>query len=341
MKDMAAGDIRNFALLGHTGSGKTTLVDAMLFKLGCQRPARLHRRRLEHGRLDRGGEGPQDHDLGPSRSTACYKRHGGRKYGWSCSTRRATRISTARWWRPAAVADTALVVVDAVAGIQVGTNRAWRRCDELACRAPWSSAGLDRENADFDRPGQAIQAASGARAASRSTIPATGPRGWWTCWPRGAPTAMPPEVEAAKGTLIESGGRNRRQADREISGRRGPDRPTRSRPACAAPWPRQAGARYSPDGAQERRRRDRTAGRRRAPVPVAARSAASRTPRATRWTPAHGRAVRPASSGASVNDPFVGQLTLRARVRRHAEGRGRDVQRDQGAEGAHRAALLC
>ena len=34
MKDIAAGDVRNFALLGHTGSGKTTLADALLFKLG-------------------------------------------------------------------------------------------------------------------------------------------------------------------------------------------------------------------------------------------------------------------------------------------------------------------
>lgn len=34
MKNIAIEDVRNFAIMGHTGSGKTTLTDALLFKLG-------------------------------------------------------------------------------------------------------------------------------------------------------------------------------------------------------------------------------------------------------------------------------------------------------------------
>ena len=34
MKDTAVSDIRSFIMLGHTGSGKTTLCDAILFKMG-------------------------------------------------------------------------------------------------------------------------------------------------------------------------------------------------------------------------------------------------------------------------------------------------------------------
>ena len=34
MKDIAIADVRNFALMGHTGSGKTAVIDALLFKLG-------------------------------------------------------------------------------------------------------------------------------------------------------------------------------------------------------------------------------------------------------------------------------------------------------------------
>ena len=34
MKDIPVADVRNFVLVGHTGSGKTALVDSLLFKLG-------------------------------------------------------------------------------------------------------------------------------------------------------------------------------------------------------------------------------------------------------------------------------------------------------------------
>ena len=34
MKDIAVADVRNFAIMGHTGSGKTALGDALLFKMG-------------------------------------------------------------------------------------------------------------------------------------------------------------------------------------------------------------------------------------------------------------------------------------------------------------------
>ena len=34
MKDIPVADTRNFAIMGHTGSGKTTLTDAILLKLG-------------------------------------------------------------------------------------------------------------------------------------------------------------------------------------------------------------------------------------------------------------------------------------------------------------------
>ena len=34
MKDIPIADVRNFVLVGHTNSGKTTLLDALLYKLG-------------------------------------------------------------------------------------------------------------------------------------------------------------------------------------------------------------------------------------------------------------------------------------------------------------------
>ena len=34
MTGIQVADVRNFGVMGHTGSGKTTLVDALLYKLG-------------------------------------------------------------------------------------------------------------------------------------------------------------------------------------------------------------------------------------------------------------------------------------------------------------------
>ena len=34
MKNIPIDSVRNFALMGHTGSGKTSLIDSILFKLG-------------------------------------------------------------------------------------------------------------------------------------------------------------------------------------------------------------------------------------------------------------------------------------------------------------------
>ena len=34
MKNIPIDNVRNFALMGHTGSGKTSLIDSILFKLG-------------------------------------------------------------------------------------------------------------------------------------------------------------------------------------------------------------------------------------------------------------------------------------------------------------------
>ena len=43
MSDIAVADIRNIALMGHTGSGKTSLVDALLDHKGISGRGRRYR----------------------------------------------------------------------------------------------------------------------------------------------------------------------------------------------------------------------------------------------------------------------------------------------------------
>jgi elongation factor G len=49
-----------------------------------------------------------------------------------------------------AVADAALLVIDAAAGIQVGTVRAWKRCEALGLPRGIVITGLDKENVSFE-----------------------------------------------------------------------------------------------------------------------------------------------------------------------------------------------
>ncbi|MFC1461498.1 elongation factor G, partial [Verrucomicrobiota bacterium] len=53
--------------------------------------------------------------------------------------------------------DSALIAVDAVAGIQVGTVRAWHRCEALGMARGVVVTGLDRENTDFSKTLAQIQ----------------------------------------------------------------------------------------------------------------------------------------------------------------------------------------
>ena len=53
MKNIRVADIRNFVVMGHTSSGKTTLVDALLHKLGVNDRLGSVDNGIEHGGLSR------------------------------------------------------------------------------------------------------------------------------------------------------------------------------------------------------------------------------------------------------------------------------------------------
>src|SRR5919201_141971 len=142
---MEPGKIRNVAVTGHRGTGKTSLVEAMLFQAGAIN-------RL--GTVEAGtttsewGEDEQRRQMSLAASL-CHLEWQGRKInlidtpvdpGFGGDTVAAL-----------SVVEGALVVASAVMGVEVQTSRVWERAEELELPRLVFVNMLDRERADFFR----------------------------------------------------------------------------------------------------------------------------------------------------------------------------------------------
>lgn len=161
MKDIPIADVRNFVLVGHTGSGKTALTDAIACKLGIND---------RHGSTDDGTSISDWSDEEKNRKISIWakpfdgvSKGGARKIRYVFVDTPGYMDFYGQVVAATAVADAALVVVDAASGVQVGTNRAWRRCETLALPRGIAVTGLDKENTNFDTTLSALQEVWGAR----------------------------------------------------------------------------------------------------------------------------------------------------------------------------------
>ena len=146
-----AGKIRNVAVVGHRGTGKTSLVEAMLFQAG--KTNRL-------GTIEAGttvsdwDEDEQKRQMSLSASL-CTCDWQGRKINLidtpGDSGFQADTVASLR------VVEGALVVVSGVMGVEVNTSRVWNRADELGLSRVIVVNMLDRERADFFRVLAALQ----------------------------------------------------------------------------------------------------------------------------------------------------------------------------------------
>jgi elongation factor G len=145
MKDVSVGGTRNFALVGHSADGKTSLGEAMLWKAGVI--ANL-------GSVTAGASVlttlPEEKERnGSTVGTSVYAfDHGGRHL---------TLVDTPgdpNFQSDGALAlhalDGAVLVVSAVDGAKVGTERMFRTASELGLAVLGFVNGMDRERADFD-----------------------------------------------------------------------------------------------------------------------------------------------------------------------------------------------
>ncbi|HZP96019.1 MAG TPA: elongation factor G [Candidatus Limnocylindria bacterium] len=157
MPSVAPEKIRNVAVVGHGGSGKTTLVESILFAAGAT--ARL-------GKVDDGTSildtDPEEHKRKITINVAIASlQHDGVKINFLDTPGFADFAGDQR--AALRVADAAVVVVDASAGVQVGTQLVWTDLEKAKMPRIVVISRLDRENADFDRVLAQLREAYGIR----------------------------------------------------------------------------------------------------------------------------------------------------------------------------------
>ena len=145
MKSFPPAKIRNVALVGHGGAGKTSLAEALLFCSG----AISRMGRVEDGTTttDFDPEEVRRH-LSLSLALAPFE-HDGFKINLLDAPGYADFVGD--MYTALRVADLAILVVSAVEGVEVQTEVAWRMCSELGLPRMFFINKLDRERASFDR----------------------------------------------------------------------------------------------------------------------------------------------------------------------------------------------
>src|SRR5471032_1366409 len=145
MKVYDASSIRNVALVGHSASGKTQLASAILADTGM-----INR----FGKVDEGTtvtdydeeEIARKHTLSASLAFAEWNKQ---KINLIDTPGVGNFLGDAR--AALHVADAALVVVDAVAGVMVQTEKVWAAAEEAALPRVVAVNRLDRERASLER----------------------------------------------------------------------------------------------------------------------------------------------------------------------------------------------
>jgi elongation factor G len=144
VKEYSTDRIRNIAVLGHGGSGKTTLIDALSFVAGSSR---------RRGKVDDGTAltmyTPEEIDHGISMQAAvAFAEWEGTKLnlldtpGYMDFTGEALAATRA--------ADGAVIVLGAASGVEVGTEKVWEYCEDRRIPRLFFVSMMDKEHADFD-----------------------------------------------------------------------------------------------------------------------------------------------------------------------------------------------
>src|SRR5688572_26030135 len=158
MKIYESENIRNLAVIGHGASGKTTLVNAMAWLAGSC------------GRMGSVEQGNALTDFTPDEIEHQISINVALAYAeWEGV--KVNLLDTPGYLDFAGevkaglrVADSACLVVNAVAGVEVGTERVWEYAEEEKTPRIIFVSMLDKEHADFDRVYRQVRASLSERA---------------------------------------------------------------------------------------------------------------------------------------------------------------------------------
>ena len=200
MKGIPVAGVRNFSILGHPGSGKTTLADAILYKIG------INDRR---GDVDAGSSMSDFTDEEKNHKNSIYAtpfageyKSGGRSVGLVMVDTPGYGDFLGMVAAALRASDCGLITVDASSGVQVGTSRAWKLCVKISKPRAIVVTGLDKENADFAGTLAKIQSIWGNKCVAVVLLTASG-----EIVDVLAVTDMPDDVSdaatAIKGNLVE------------------------------------------------------------------------------------------------------------------------------------------
>jgi elongation factor G len=150
MKDYQTGQLRNVVLLSHQGAGKTSLAESMLLASGALSRA---------GRVEDGNTvadfDPEEIERGISLAMAVVP------VEWA--NHKINVLDTPGTFdfvgeikQAVRVVESSLFVIDAVSGVEVGTELTWEYADEYSLPRMVLINKMDRENASFERALRAL-----------------------------------------------------------------------------------------------------------------------------------------------------------------------------------------
>jgi elongation factor G len=158
VKSYEGANIRNVAMVGHSHSGKTSLAAAMLYTAGAT-PKLL---RVSEGNTVTDFEEEEVARLMTLSAAAAYCEWHNCKINLIDTPGFNLFIHEAEMVLP--VVDAAMVVVDAVSGVQVVTEKIWQMCEKTAMPRTIVCTRMDRDRADFTRVMDSLTAAFGRTA---------------------------------------------------------------------------------------------------------------------------------------------------------------------------------